>query len=824
MKTEVLNAALAGLLHDIGKFAQRAGELGSRIWDDEAKQEYGYRHALLSGDFVEKYVPQPWAAGLSGPVYHHRPQNHQDYAVAVADRLSNGEPPDDSNGQPQQMISIFGNVALGESRHQLQPQYLPLTRLRIEKQVIFPAPAVDDVSETYQGLWGDFTQAVEALRRVQPPGAADEITYVNSMLKLMQQYGWAIPAASYQGRPDVSLYDHSRMTGALAACLIQQPETTVRSLWQDTASTAPVALLVGGDISGVQKFIYTITSRGATSGLRGRSMYLQLLTEAVARYVLDQLELPLTNMIYAGGGHFYLLAPVGSESELSRIGQQVSRILLHHHRGDLFLAMEAATLEANAFHGQRLSDKWYALTERLQEAKQQQFANLDEANLRDLFSPQEHGGNEEKMCAVTRREHVGTKIWRDNEAPKSPPTRSYEALGSDLRRATFLCLDQISPADLVASEPEGEYEQVLAHFGYRAKFCERRDDLPEIKTDVIRRNVLALRDKGLEHVQPETRQTVGRHLLVNVTPVLSAAERGDLEKQKVEDLPHPGSVKPFHVMAHQSQGIKRLGVLRMDVDNLGRIFSEGLGAKATLSRVASLSFAMSLFFEGWVGEIARALNDEAGQDLVYSIYSGGDDLFFVGAWHLMPLLAEQISQDLVTYSGQHPDIHVSGGVALVPAKYPLYQAADDALEAEDAAKASDFEGQHKNAFHFLGKTIPWVKYPEVKENYDQLMKLVAPENNGQPVSRSLIYRLNQLYLMYETVLQEQAECGQTARVYWGPGQWRSAYSLSRLAEQHKHARADIIELRDRLSLEGFTNIEWIGPAARWVELNIRKGE
>lgn len=821
MKTEVFNAALAGLLHDIGKLAQRAGELGRPSWDGEAEQEYVYRHSLLSGNFVEEYVPTPWAAGLSGPARHHQPQSHQDYAVAVADRLSNGEPPDDSNGQPQQMLSIFGNVALDERRHRPPPQYVPLTRLQIKRRVIFPAPAEGEVSETYQTLWDDFTQAAAALQRVQTPGAADEITYLNSMLKLMQHYCWAIPAAYYQGRPDVSLYDHSRMTGALAACLVQQAEPAVQALWRDTGSTAPVALLVGGDISGVQKFIYTITSRGATPGLRGRSMYLQLLTEAVARYVLDQSGLPLTNLIYAGGGHFYLLAPIDSETDLSRIGRQVSQTLLHHHRGDLFLALEATVLAANDFHGQRLSDQWHNLTERLQEAKQRQFANLDEADLRDLFEPQEHGGNEEKMCAVTQREHVGTASRNDGEAPKSPPTRSYEALGDDLRRATFLCLDQISPAALVKSEPEGEYDQVLAHFGYRAQFCPSQADLPLLTADTMRRSVLALRDEGLEGLQPETRQTIGRHLLVNVTPVLSAAEWADLKQQQVDELPRPGSVKPFHVMAHQARGIKRLGILRMDVDNLGRIFSEGLGAKATLSRVASLSFAMSLFFEGWVGEIARALNDEAGQDLVYSIYSGGDDLFFVGAWHVMPLLAERISQGLVTYSGDHPDIHVSGGIALVPAKYPLYQAADDALDAEDAAKASDFEGQHKNAFHFLGKTVPWGKYPEVKQNYDRLMKLVAPDNDAKPVSRSLIRRLNQLYLMFEAARQEQAERGQTARVYWGPGQWRSAYSLTRLAERHPQAKSEIIDLRDRLSLAGFTNIEWIGPAARWVELRLR---
>ena len=70
----------------------------------------------------------------------------------------------------------------------------------------------------------------------------------------------------------------------------------------------------------------------------------------------------------------------------------------------------------------------------------------------------------------------------------------------------------------------------------------------------------------------------------------------------------------------------------MDVDNLGNIFADGLGKAATLSRVAALSFAISMYFEGWVGQIAEEMNVETHPergDTLYSIYSGGDDLFQV---------------------------------------------------------------------------------------------------------------------------------------------------------------------------------------------------
>jgi CRISPR-associated protein Csm1 len=169
---------------------------------------------------------------------------------------------------------------------------------------------------------------------------------------------------------------------------------------------------------------------------------------------------------------------------------------------------------------------------------------------------------------------------------------------------------------------------------------------------------------------------VGRRFLVNVTPRLTRQTYLDF-KDRVEKLTFVAAdgesppVKPFEIMAYQAEGIKRLGVLRMDVDNLGQIFSTGLGAGANLARVGALSFSMSLFFEGWVEQIAEGLNAEEGaKDLIYAIYSGGDDLFFVGAWHLMPELAERISRDLARYSGFHPGIHLSGGIALAGSKYP----------------------------------------------------------------------------------------------------------------------------------------------------------
>lgn len=837
MNDQIFKAALAGLLHDIGKFAQRAGEGMYINWSQEEKDEFKYQHAAYTDGVLPHLVPAQWLADIRGAAsHHHRPANPLEQVVAVADHLSAGERSDSGDKQPRLLQSIFCSLDGVRDEHgrPIEPpkeKYLPLKKLAIAADTIFPVTEKDDSHWTYQKLWAEFLAEAQKLKVAHEP-AGHQAVYLESLLNLMQQYTWSVPSAYYKNVPDISLYDHSRMTAALAVCLVDQPQ--LPAVGTDT----PAALLVGGDISGVQSFIYTITSQGATSGLRGRSMYLQLLTEVIARAVLDELDLPVTNIIYAGGGHFFILVPAGVETKLVELQRHISRILLQHHQGDLYLALAWEPISPAQTTGDALRQSWDEMQKKLQQNKQRKFAELGSTLSELLFAPKEDGGNEDKQCAVCQREHPDTKKWNNDDKQKCPTCHEFEELGRDLRRAQYLVLDQITPQPLTVTVPPGTWQAVLSNFGYQAAL---QGGIPPADGDgATSRSILALSDTAFESLQPAAGIAVGRHFLVNVTPTLTQKEYMAFA-DKVEDLkqlnPANNPVKPFEVLARQSKGIKRLGILRMDVDNLGQILSQGLtGNKFTFSRIATLSFNFTLFFEGWVAEIAAQINAKgradhaerqnvyADSDLLYSIYSGGDDLFFAGAWDLMPLLAEQISRDLGKFSAGHAGIHLSGGVALIPSKYPLYQAAADAAEAEHAAKAPRRDGQAKNALNFLSQTMEWQKFGKVKAYQQQLAELVAPDDDSQAVPRSLLQKLQQLYGEFDEFRQEQEARGEPPKTYWGPGQWHSAYTLSRLAERNKFAREEIEDIRDKLQLDQFTEIEWLGLAARWAALETRKGE
>ncbi len=844
MTASPFEAAAAGLLHDIGKFALRAGESTTQLRDSEAQQLFGHEHALLTSDFISQFVPKRWAEPIHRPAaFHHRPQDWLSAAVAVADRLSAGERSDQADdsraAQPRQLLTIFSDLYTEEGVG--KDAYLPLGELRIEKDALKPGDPKPDneVNSAYADLWKAFKREAASLHNCFAD-SGDLDVYLEGLLMLLQRFTWMMPSAYYRSRPDISLYDHGRMTAALSAVLAGSGigEAEMLAMAQNPEGiTRPVALLVGGDLSGVQDFIYTITSRGAASALRGRSFYLQILTEALVRFILRRLDLPCTNLIYAGGGHFYLLARPADAEKLGELQRRISEVLLEAHHGDLYLALGWVELAGTDFFEGRISEAWERVGLQLQRAKQRRFSELG-GGLVKVFEPQGHGGNEDKQCQVCGQEHPGTrKFAKDGEdegVRKCPDCLAYEALGEQLRNAEALLLERVSAE---GEAPADGWEKTLARLGLRARLFDgdKWSSLPA-GGGVL----LALSDDALPKLAcaPGSNRVTGRRLLVNITPIFRQEDQDQTEVQSLKGLPAVGSVKPFEVMEVQSHGVKRLGVLRMDVDNLGKLFSEGFklpddkGNRATLSRVAGLSFAISLFIEGWVELIGKEMNAEGRKgkrgDSLYSIYSGGDDLFVVGGWDQVVEFARRVRADLSEFTAGHPGVHASAGIALVGGKYPLSQAALDAGRAEHKAKAHRWAANgrsgEKDSVSFLGQALDWATFgleecDETGENtaHATFHRLMEVEES---VRTSLIRRLGRLYALYAEKQTERARKGLDRRKdggrqdLFGPWNWRAAYLLRRIEKKDPNVE----RLRAEIQSNDFASIEWIGLAARWAEL------
>lgn len=789
-------AATAGLVHDLGKLALRAGAAPRQLWNDQTQSEYGYKHALLSSEIAVDLLPNElvqsaWAAGR-----HHKPNDRLSRVVAVADRLSAGERAPSDSAEPQRLLSPFHGIALSDAP--APPRcYTSLEPLAASRDALMPVPSINpqDDRGAYASLWEGFQREAKVAKKAADEAHGSPAVWMQNMLALSERWLWCVPSAAYGSIPDVSLHDHNRMTAALAACLVQMSDARVGEILGAPGSySEPIALLVGGDLSGIQDFIYTITPRGAAAALRGRSMHLQLLTDAVVHYLLRSLGLPPTNLVYASGGHFYLLTPPASAERLPELQRYVSRVFLRHHTGDLYVAMAWETLDGGDFYKGRMARKWQDLSRALGRAKEHRYRELGADMYELVFAPGDERGRAELECQVCHREHPETRL--QDGVRRCPACEAYDALGDELRTARWLVLTETDPVLDADEGPYGGPHAALNALGLRAVLTSDLREIPSVGDDGSQR-VLALDDEALAQIAPGPRRAIGRKLLVNVTPR------------------HGRAIATTEEMAKAARGIERLGVLRMDVDDLGLTFERGLGKRASLSRMATLSLAVSLFFEGLVESLAQSQNTPDRPDRVYSIYSGGDDLFFVGAWDAVMALALDIVEAFGEYTGGHADMHLSGGCVLVHDSYPLYRAAEEAREAEEQAKARP----GKNALTFLGRTAAWETVRHMAAWSKRLEDLITECD----VAMDLLRVLANAQRSFEARARLAAERGTGSMDHvYGPWIPRLRYRLARMTGRYSHARDELEELQEILSKGASQSIAWLGTAARWAELSLRK--
>ncbi len=715
-------------------------------------------------------------------------------------------------------------------------------------QVITPEAIMPDgtrpvtLQANYATLWQQFQSDPQWLITRQQQSQAQE-TNVHKVQEanlhaLLQRYTWAMPApllvTDSDRATDISFYDYARISAALAVCL--QPTS-------DNATAT--AILIGGDISGVQEWLYTFGSAGAAKSLRGRSFYLQLLSEVIALYVLDYFKLPQANLLYAGGGNFYILAPAHLATELIKIRCEISRKLLTMHDGALYVAIAHTDIQPAMLlgeDGKRVAEAWEKISRKLNQQKTRRFTELDNSEMASVIGVgMGRSGKPEHTCAVCRRTILQNEEAEPSESDPEKYTcvqcKSFQQLGNALRHAEFLVVSRVDEA---ANQTVIHWQQGLRQFGYNVQLPylteENRKDEGrwEAPKNYHTARIYFWEDQlpTLDKFpgNPDPQRTIWSYRpLAQCIPTVPNAEDGGWDIADFDQL--------------QSEGIDRWGVLRMDVDSLGRIFREGITlrneagpiapAHTSLSRLVGVSGLLRLFFEGYVPKLADKYN--AYGPRMYLMYAGGDDLFIVGGWSDLPNLAQEIRREFARFVCGNPKVTISGGVAIAPdKKYPLYQIAAEAGDAEHQAK--HYRPQ-KDAFCFLEQPMAWGdEYNQIKTYVDQLAAWLSKPSNHDQLGRSVLPRsfLNTLRAIDATwrAWKERERGEYTDRgiqpryqhtdetLYLGPWQWYLIYSLHRAADRtgNKDVKEGIRELITFITGGG---IKSLGLIARWVEFLTR---
>ena len=294
--------------------------------------------------------------------------------ISLADKMA-----EKSAGKQTQIHSIFDH--LGKGNPASKERLLPLKEFFPDKDSIFPTAASKNPAAETDLLKEKLRQTASSVDRNSETG-------IEELLFALERYGWSLPS----GLEDISLYDRSRIRAAIAVCLREidpLPED-----WENCGDTA--GILIGGEISGIQKFIYTITDKDAAKSLRGRSFFIQALTESTLRYVLRELDIPYTAVIYSGGGNFYLLAPRSAAEKLPEIRTKVTEKLLRHFGTDLYLTLGSAPIAFQDFKHGRFGEPWSRMHQDIGLRKSRRYQELGE-NLYELPNRNRTAGTETKF-------------------------------------------------------------------------------------------------------------------------------------------------------------------------------------------------------------------------------------------------------------------------------------------------------------------------------------------------------------------------------------------------------------------------------------------
>ena len=142
---------------------------------------------------------------------------------------------------------------------------------------------------------------------------------LSELLQVLEKTLSYVPSSTNTAEAaDISLYGHQKLTAAFAVCLwhvfqergITDYKSYCYGKRQKDLRSAPVYRLASGDISGIQKFIYTIPSKGALKSLRGRSLYLDILLEHIVDEILEACHVSRSCLLYTGVVIFIYCCPI----------------------------------------------------------------------------------------------------------------------------------------------------------------------------------------------------------------------------------------------------------------------------------------------------------------------------------------------------------------------------------------------------------------------------------------------------------------------------------------------------------------------------------
>jgi CRISPR-associated protein Csm1 len=776
---------IGALLHDIGKFTERsksypAGDKFQVINKGHPKYSAQLLDILMKKNSFFKQFSEDL---IELVLYHHQPRNHKEKIIQLADWLSSSER---ESGDTKE---IYFSVPLSPVFTRLfgkENEELGYNLQELSFTAMFPQENPHINTHKYKVLVDSFFNELSLVQNE------------TQLLYLLEKYLWCVPAQTTNYVPDISLYDHAKTTACIALCLFDQYEAgdlTQADFQEMDNSKKDQFILISGDVSGIQDFIFNIPSKGAAKSLKGHSVYLSLLSDVLTRFLIRELNLKEINVLYNGGGNFYILAPKSKEEKFLALKSEISKLLLNIHGGSIYVALDYISLCPADF--EKFNVQWKRVGDKIDNQKRKKWSEIGlKENYSLLFGPFSSGSKEKEYCRLCGIEKEKRKIKYDPESEISRCSfcASFEKLTNSIKKADCL----------VVKESKGHvdkievYQDAFRLFGYEYNFCSAKE--------------MSVNDFKQAY-------------LLNDTNFLQKGYQGYRLGALKLPLKNEGTGLTFKEIAEGSQGDAKLALLKLDIDNLGYLFSDGFGKNATISRVTALSRMLGLYFEGYINHL---ITENQWGNYLYVVFSGGDDTFVIGAWDKVMEFVQKFYDQFKEFTGGADSvITFSAGICIFNYDYPLIMSSQLTEEALDKAKNFLEEGEdlpQKNKTCLFGEVFNWEEFKRIKEFKNLLLRIIETNSNKKgDFGRAFLFRIGKTVLGFKKILEDSLQ-GKVDNLRF----WRLAYYLRDISRKDaeeligQYREIVVNNLIQKSRDKKIGNIMIVPAAVKWAQMETRK--
>lgn len=639
------------------------------------------------------------------------------------------------NESLQPLTSLSSRIKISDEANNDANQIVYHLPKCIDLATVMPGQAASQAQLPYAEIKLAYKNLLDGFKKELSTLPTNTINgFTDSLLFLFEKYFCYVPVSVNAGETDVSLYDHCRSVTAITECLVS------------TENPGLPFLLMTADISGIQNFIYNDenpvenSTKGTSKRLRGKSFYLILLTDTLSSIILSRMGISRANLLMNGGGHFIILAPNTARNMeiFDNLKIEFGKFLFEKFAGKLHTVMASVEADTNLYSD---FSAWYAqLNDALLSEKGRKMIDFLESAVEtniDTFRPAQ------LSYGVKGDDNQDHKNLNEYQKYLYANERMFEELGRGVSKASFFVFCQsaqtpdLKKNDLFRFTPV--YYSQLGASWFAAESNQALQDLLRIFSSLNDAAITVFRMNSADGFA-EVKQCISqvpisslgvsigfrfngtyspdKKILENFNQSDSEDESesefeefidnngGESYRYTKEDIKKsPLEFEKLALLSEQEELLSYplLGVLRLDVDNLGAVFIFGFKKGSnqvndiySLSRNAGLSRELNLFFCGYVNLLAKKHH-------IYITYSGGDDLFVVGSWVNIIEFSKTLHEEFNKLSGNNKQLTLSAGIHLCKPNFPVVKAARLAGEAEECSK----KAKNKNALTLFEKTAEW---------------------------------------------------------------------------------------------------------------------